>query len=257
MLGETLQELGLPLTTPTKDILQMLQQARARQDRLTLFFLAKVRKLQQAILVADTQGPAPLQKYLIGLDTDGSKAAESIRRDYRASKALSLAAGVRIGAKQQKVIKLITNQILTKPDSKILLFCSYRATVEAMVDTLDLAASLADFKIAPGVLVGQTKGMSQKKQQEALQKFREGQINVLVATQVGEEGLDIPAVDLVIHYEPVASGKRSIQRDGRTGRNRPGRIAIIATKDTMDEWMLINSYRRRKSMKVALTGMED
>ena len=45
--------------------------------------------------------------------------------------------------------------------------------------------------------------MTQKQQVERLREFREGDINVLVATSVGEEGLDVPAADLVLMYEPV------------------------------------------------------
>lgn len=256
MCTEALEELGLPARTAKKDLIAAQAVARTNQDRRSQFFLAKVMKLQQAIMLADTQGPRTLIQYISSLKADPSKAAESIRRDYRINQVLDLAGRVRVGEKLQAVIRLTSHQIISKPDSKILLFCSYRDTVDAVLDVLTRAADLADFRISPGVLVGQTKGMSQKKQQEALQKFRSGEINVLIATQVGEEGLDIPAVDLVIHYEPVSSGKRSTQRDGRTGRNRPGLIKIIATKKTMDEWMLVNSYRNRKNMRSALKSLE-
>lgn len=257
MCGEALDELGLPAKISKKDLIAAQAVARSSQDWPALFFLAKVGKLQQAIMLADTQGPRPLIQYIASLKSDKSKAAESIRRDRRTNHVLGLAGQIRVGAKQQALLKVIIQQITSKPDSKILLFCSYRSAVDAVEYVLNLASELADFKIAPGVLVGQTKGMTQKKQQEAIQKFRSGEINVLIATQVGEEGLDIPAVDLVVHFEPVASGKRSIQRDGRTGRNRPGKIAILATKGTMDEWLLVNSYRNRRNMKTALKNMEN
>lgn len=65
--------------------------------------------------------------------------------------------------------------------------------------------------------------MSQREQEEIIQRFRDGDFNVLVATSVAEEGLDIPSTDMVIFYEPVPSEIRSIQRRGRTGRTRTGR----------------------------------
>ncbi len=45
--------------------------------------------------------------------------------------------------------------------------------------------------------------MSQKKQKEIVEKFRNEETDILVATSIGEEGLDIPIVDLVIFYEPI------------------------------------------------------
>ena len=65
--------------------------------------------------------------------------------------------------------------------------------------------------------------MSQKEQKQMLDDFRAGLFNVLVATSIGEEGLDIPRVDLVIFFEPIPSAIRSIQRRGRTGRQEKGK----------------------------------
>ena len=78
-------------------------------------------------------------------------------------------------------------------------------------------------------------GMSQKVQLESLNSFRSGDSNVLVATSVGEEGLDVPNADLVIFYEPVGSEIRTIQRRGRTGRQRAGTVHVLIAKDTRDE----------------------
>jgi Fanconi anemia group M protein len=68
-----------------------------------------------------------------------------------------------------------------------------------------------------------------------LDQFRDGLFNVLIATSVAEEGLDIPKVDLVVFYEPIPSAIRHIQRRGRTGRQEKGRVAIFMTKATRDE----------------------
>ena len=80
-----------------------------------------------------------------------------------------------------------------------------------------------------------SKGMSQKEQVATIQKFRDGEVNALVCTNIGEEGLDIPAVPLGILFEPVPSALRSIQRIGRVGRTDIGQIYILVTKDTIDE----------------------
>ena len=93
------------------------------------------------------------------------------------------------------------------------------------------------------------KGMTQKQQKEILNRFREGEFNILVATSVGEEGLDIPSTDIVIFYEPVSSAIRLIQRRGRTGRNRPGEVFIFVTKESRDEAALWSSRGKEQKMQ--------
>lgn len=75
--------------------------------------------------------------------------------------------------------------------------------------------------------VAQAKGMSQKVQKEIVRKFRLGDINVLVATSIGEEGLDIGEVDLIVCYDSTSSPIKNIQRMGRTGRKRDGKVLLL------------------------------
>ena len=99
------------------------------------------------------------------------------------------------------------------------------------------------------------KGLSQKKQIAALSRFREGEFKVLIATSVGEEGLDVPSTDLVIFYEPVPSEIRSIQRKGRTGRSAAGRVVILATKGTSDDVFRYVSQSKEKRMQKNMQQM--
>ena len=92
------------------------------------------------------------------------------------------------------------------------------------------------------------RGLSQKKQIDCLRRFREGEFPVLVATSVGEEGLDVPSTDLVIFYEAVPSEIRSIQRKGRTGRSGSARIIVLVTKGTSDETYRWVSQSRERAM---------
>lgn len=89
--------------------------------------------------------------------------------------------------------------------------------------------------VKPMVFIGQAntsavgRGLKQKDQVQVVQKFREGGFNVLVATSVGEEGLDIGEVDLIICFDASKSPTRLIQRMGRTGRQREGKTVFLLT----------------------------
>ena len=61
-------------------------------------------------------------------------------------------------------------------------------------------------------------------------EFRAGGYNVLVSTSIGEEGLDIGSVDLIICFDALKSPIRLVQRMGRTGRARQGRIVLLMTE---------------------------
>jgi ERCC4-type nuclease len=93
------------------------------------------------------------------------------------------------------------------------------------------------------------KGLKQKEQVEILDKFRAGEYNVLVATSVAEEGLDIPATDLVLFYEPIPSAIRTIQRKGRTARKKVGKVIVLIGKGTKDEAYYWLSKSKEREMR--------
>ena len=139
--------------------------------------------------------------------------------------------------------------------SKILIFTQYRDTARHIVEILSRN------NISTCRFVGQAKrmgdeGMTQETQERVLEEFRRGDFQVLVATSIAEEGLDIPEVDLVVFYEPIPSEIRYIQRRGRTGRNSPGMVIILAMKDSVDARYLNASIRRVEKMKDSLTSIK-
>ena len=111
--------------------------------------------------------------------------------------------------------------------TRIMVFSHYRDSAEEIVRILSQKQPM----IRPHVFVGQavsgkSGGMDQKKQLEILDKFKSGVFNTLVATSIGEEGLDIGEVDLIVCYDASASPIRMLQRMGRTGRKRAGNIVV-------------------------------
>jgi ATP-dependent DNA helicase MPH1 len=89
--------------------------------------------------------------------------------------------------------------------------------------------------IRPHIFVGQSsakgsEGMTQKTQLDIIKKFKGGTYNTIVATSIGEEGLDIGEVDRIVCYDSSASPIRMLQRMGRTGRKRAGNITLLLMK---------------------------
>jgi len=151
--------------------------------------------------------------------------------------------------------KLLVQEFEKNPPSRVLVFVKLRDSVKNITNKLK---SRPDGLIKPARFVGQTtkskddKGLSQKKQLEILEQFKQGTYNVLVSTNVGEEGLDIAECDMVIFYDVVASEIRFIQRKGRTARHREGKVIILYCKDTHDEIYMHIALNKLKKMNFNL-----
>ncbi|KAJ3049904.1 hypothetical protein HK097_009111, partial [Rhizophlyctis rosea] len=120
-----------------------------------------------------------------------------------------------------------------KRETRVMIFSQYRESVEEIVETLNEHNPLVKVMSFVGQSAGKkagSKGFSQKQQLEVIEKFQSGNYNVLVATSIGEEGLDIGEVDLIVCYDVQNSPIRMLQRMGRTGRKRQGRVALLLTQ---------------------------
>ncbi len=160
----------------------------------------------------------------------GAGIKELFENDPNFTQAISLAKSAQSkGIEHSKIPKL--KELLESTEGKTLIFTSYRDSVEV------IHKKLTDMNIKAGILIGKSgvTGLKQKKQIETIQKFRDGTYTVLIATRVGEEGLDISEVNLVIFYDNVPSSIRYIQRRGRTGRKEPGKLIVLIAKGTIDE----------------------
>ncbi|MFX0074346.1 MAG: DEAD/DEAH box helicase [Candidatus Hermodarchaeota archaeon] len=151
--------------------------------------------------------------------------------------------------------KILLQEFKNNPNSRVLVFVKLRDSVKNIVKKLKLSGPDV---IKPARFVGQAtkskddKGLSQKKQLEILEQFKQGLYNILVSTNVGEEGLDIAECDLVIFYDVVASEIRFIQRKGRTARHREGKVIILYCKGTHDEIYMRIALNKLTKMNVNL-----
>ena len=218
--------------------------------------IATAMRLHHLINHLLSQGCAASREFLIRLssgDRSTTKSTRGFLRDPRISGLISsLEEMGELHSKVGAVRRLIRERLRRDPGSRAIVFATFRDTVSA----LELALSALD-GARPVRFVGQSsrdgsEGLTAKQQVERLDEFRDGSANVLVATSVGEEGLDIPSADLVIFYEPVTSEIRTIQRRGRTGRHREGEVVVLIAEETRDEGAWVAAERREEHMRRAV-----
>ncbi len=270
-----LQKIGFmsgknPERIPKKDLLNANKKIHAELrsgGKRSLYhaasLVASCLKLDHAIDMAQTQGPKGLRDFLDKLQNEadsrgGTKAASRIMDRAEIKEASFILDKMdEEHPKVKKAAEVVDQQFRKKKDSRIIVFTSYRHTANKM--NLELAK-------VPGArpvrFVGQSnkkgdKGLKQSQQIQVIKDFEEGKYNVMVATSVGEEGLDIPSTDLVVFYEPVPSEIRTIQRRGRTARKRSGKVVILITKNTRDEAYYWSSHGKEKKMWRSLNKLKD
>lgn len=207
-------------------------------------------KLSHTLELLETQGITSLHNYLHSLFNDDSKAAKRIRLTKNFIKAIKITDELHEEdyehPKLPELLKIVQKHFNRYPSSRIIVFVRYRDSVQKIVSTLKANGFDAE------KLVGQREGLTQSEQMDTLNEFQEGNFNVLITTSVGEEGLDVPSCKLAVFYDIVPSAIRSIQRKGRVGRTRPGKVVLLITKDTREEAYYWVTQHRKKQMKKIL-----
>jgi len=206
-----------------------------------------------------TQGLMPTHRYIQGVyeeirNKKSSKGVKDLvsRSEFKQFETL-LGALIDKGHRHPKadaILEIVSEQLSVNLDSRILIFTRFRDTAVEVCETLEQLDETRVSRFVGQSSRGSDKGFTQKKQVEILDGFRNNEFNVLVATQVGEEGLDIPECNLVVFYDCVPSVVPYIQRRGRTGRRSPGRVVIFVAKGTHDEfyhWSVINKMKKMPS----------
>ena len=154
-----------------------------------------------------------------------------------------------------ELISIMKTEIKENPKNKTIIFSQYRDTVIKISKEINSIKGI-NAKVFVGQAKKQDSGLSQKEQKEIMDEFREGKINVICATSIAEEGLDIPEVNSVIFYEPIPSAIRKIQRAGRTARLMKGKLIILLTIDTLDEIFYYASRSREKKMYKSIESIK-
>ncbi len=223
--------------------------------------LAEIFKVKHAIELAETQGVGALERYFDRLNTEarsgsGSKAAKRLARDPNMRAAMKmLASCTEDHPKLDAVRRIVADQLRDNPDSRAIVFTNFRDSAEMVVNALEGTEGVSAVRFVGQANKLKDKGLTQKQQVAIIAQFRSGEYNTLVATSVAEEGLDIPSTDLVLFYEPVPSEIRTIQRKGRTGRKRAGRIVVLIAKGSRDEASYWISARKESKMLTTISAM--
>jgi len=217
--------------------------------------------ISHAIELLETQNLDSFVSYLEKMSKEAmsrgaSKAVRGIVRERDFLRALELARKVKLGMVHPKLEALEGVIRGIKQGKKMIVFTQYRDSAKIIAETLGKIEGVKPIRFVGQAVKEGDKGLSQKEQIEIIKRFREGEYNALVATSVAEEGLDIPAVDYVIFYEPIPSGIRAIQRRGRTGRSRIGRVIVLITKGTRDQGFYWSSAIKERRMRELLESMK-
>lgn len=249
---------------------------RIEEERRPLYFglvqQSVALSLMYCVELMESQGFYSLKTFLDRMQVEESKSHKMLLNDHRIKEVKGFIENLKTEhPKIEYLIKILkeafdsqkfnlkenrnlTENVSLGKESRVLVFTQYRDTAQHIVELL------IENKIKASRFVGQSKrqgdpGMKQEEQNSVLEYFREGDFNVLVATSIAEEGLDIPEVDLVVFYEPIPSEIRHIQRRGRTGRKNIGSVIILAAKETIDEHYFDVSRKKIQKMKSVLSSI--
>jgi len=225
---------------------------------------AQAIKLQHALELLETQTLQGFNRYLQKLFKEASdqKSKGVVRLvskpefNFIFMSSSELLAKNKEHPKIAELVEIIKKERGENEQMKIIVFTQFRDTAANICKRINELPG-----INARVFVGQAKkaetGLSQKEQKQIIDEFSEGKINILCATCIAEEGLDIPEVNAVIFYEPVPSAIRTIQRTGRTARLSKGKLIILITRKTRDEAFFYVSKSREKKMHEAISKIKE
>ncbi|MFW6639578.1 DEAD/DEAH box helicase [Nocardiopsis algeriensis] len=134
---------------------------------------------------------------------------------------------------QMDKIEMLAKLLQAEGHGQSMVFCQTKRTCDRVANDLE----------ARGFAVAAVHGdLGQSQRERALRAFRNGKINILVATDVAARGLDVDDVTHVVNYETPEDEKTYTHRIGRTGRaGRTGTAVTFVDWQEMPRWKLINS----------------
>ncbi len=251
-----------------KDLLILGQRLRAKIERdkrqrsvyTAIVLQAASVSIFHAIEVLTTQDIEVLHKFLKNVQDRAKRGVKFARRVTRSQDFSILMKSVERCSKidhpkLEKLRETVVSELSQSPKSRIIIFTQFRDTATKIIRSLQGLESIRPIRFVGQASKKQDLGLTQEEQSSILRDFQSGTYNVLVATSIAEEGLDMPSVDFVIFYEPIPSEIRFIQRRGRTARKGFGKVKILMTVGTADEVHYWASIAREKRMKRVVASL--
>jgi Fanconi anemia group M protein len=209
-------------------------------------------KIWHVLELLETQSIKAVNSYLEKIRQKKTKSDKGILNDVDFIKALKIIESSEEHPKIEKLKEVIKKEIQENKNVALIVFSHYR-------DNIFNLHNLLEEVCRPVILIGQggENGLSQKEQIDVIKDFNAGYFNCLITSPIGEEGLHIPSADTAIFYDSVPSEIRTIQRRGRVGRTKVGKIVFLLTKNTRDEGYYWSAQRKEKKMKEILRDMQN
>lgn len=241
------------------ELLQLQGQLSAQIEKdvkiyMALSTIALCVKVMYCLELLQTEGIGPLAKFIEGLkkQTFRVKAAKTLVTDTEFREAVARVFELDSKEIEHPKFAKLTELVTKHAGQKIIIFTQYRNTIDQIIKHLGKIKG-----VRPVKFIGQKEGMTQKKQAETLELFRDEYYNVLVASSIGEEGIHISEANVGIFFDAVPSGLRKVQREGRIGRTNIGKIYALIAKDTIDEKFYWTAFHKERRMNEAIADMKD
>jgi Fanconi anemia group M protein len=266
--GHKLQKMGFLRKKPlaslsVKDLIALRAEIFARPGPMVrkfgpLYHQLLLLHLHHALERLETQGLGPFLQYLarVGVKEKAGKADRALLKlppvlQARQEAERLLGERGELSHPKLEVLGQLVDEEMKVPRGRpprVLVFAQYRDTISDIQEFLKARGYVVERFVGQATRDAGDKGMNQREQGQILQGFRVGRFPILVSSSVGEEGIDVPDVDVVVFFEAIPSEIRAIQRRGRTGRSSVGRVVVLLTSETRDVGYQMAEARRERSM---------
>ena len=154
----------------------------------------------------------------------------------------------RIEVPSDKKVDAIASIIRAQQLDRVICFCNTKGSTERLTKFLQLRG--LDAQCIHG-------DIPQRKREEVMARFRDGQLHVFVATDVASRGIDVDDVDAVFNFEVPEENEYYIHRIGRTGRAKRHGVAYTLLSDFPSRMRLDDIARNTRSQIIPATLEED
>ncbi|MEM7825567.1 MAG: DEAD/DEAH box helicase [Candidatus Aenigmatarchaeota archaeon] len=238
--------------------LKMMEGSRNYSFMWAAIRVAETIKIEHALELLETQGISPLLDFFKKIELSKRKSDKQLIKDKRILEAIRITNELYSRKiehpKLEKLLYIVKDLLRENPSNRIIVFANYRSTIDKINEVMRNNGIKSEILIGQAIKKG--KGLTQQQQIEILKRFLECEFNVLCSSSIGEEGIDYFA-DIAIFYDAVPSEIRELQRKGRVGRKKAGRVIFLLTKGTRDEAYYWAAFHRERKMKGILYDMKE